>query len=128
MIKVCLICGDPFKTKYKNAVVCSRVCSGYLNFHSTRTRIDNRCADCGSPLSISHASNSHPVCDLCMYERRRKYKDNLCFGKLATVAGKARELETVSKIGEEIIKKGESAWLRKHPIWTRKLERLRSIH
>ena len=95
-----------------------------------KTRKEQRqfCKDCGRPLANStHKSKTHRVCDYCMYERRRKYKDRRIYGDNWQVAQGMRFLRIIAFMG--LIKAGGEQWkeeetkCRKRRVWVEKLRR-----
>lgn len=68
-------CGIPFIRRRCRQEYCSPKCRAAMaETHSHHKQ--SICKDCGVPLegNVTHASYNHPVCDHCMYLRRRKYK------------------------------------------------------
>ena len=83
------------------------------------------CLDCGNSLEErTHKSHTHSVCDDCMYERRRRYKDKAQYGDHAELAAKARLVTIISIIGSH--KTGGRKCQRIHPLWQKKVKKLQS--
>jgi hypothetical protein len=125
MEKKCKVCGTIFRGLSENRA-CSKSCYTYLNLNMSKPK-PNTCVDCGEKLTgVKHTSSSRHVCDLCMMERRRSYKDKAEYGDLAEAFNLARTAKIIAYVGQEIVTKGESSWLKKYPIWKQKIQRLKS--
>jgi len=138
----CYICGAPYqryltyfagKNKWKRfAWACPDCrnravsCHAHRKFNISKPK-PNTCVDCGGMLAgVKHTSSSRYTCDLCMMERRRSYKDKAEYGDLAEAFNLARTAKIIANVGQEIVTKGESSWLKKYPIWKQKIQRLKS--
>lgn len=106
--KVCKECRETFVFVVKGGKkgeFCSRHCA--RTFLGKIRKVDREtegCIECGDPLrNATHTSYNHPVCDVCMYLRRTRYKtrdDN----------NKYWALEFVTKTSKYLIRKGVVEW------------------
>jgi len=120
---ICEYCGVQFISKKKNRIYCSSACAGSHNL-SILIGPQLFCVDCGIVLegNRTHKNLSHPVCNLCMYERKTKYKDKATYGEFWRIAQRARVITMLSILGEEKLNGGKSC-LRVYPIWRMVLRR-----
>ena len=126
----CEVCEKTFIWHNKKRS-CSPACRAVMSFHKIKGAVVARkgsiCADCGCAVTDknkTHSSHCHPVCDVCMYERRRKYKDRVQYGEEnIKLLKKIRTVELVSLIGKQ--KTGGFPWHQKNDIHRARWKRLR---